>query len=662
MNTDSVQEDKGNSWIGLINDSSASKLEEKFKSKLNFDRATVKLLPMLIKALRQNIHLQKILEDYSSSSPGYDGKVTTEFTFKRDIFLDSRKPQDIKTSRLYTIQYKTSPILFIRNPAKDLEYFKKTRKFKEYKIMIDYFNKVIREKVSMNSSNSILNHPDSQTESLFKKIGRIAERPPRLKKLKNFKKAKSLLSEKETKKFKNSIVSCNCPRHLSLLLNKIISSIQQIMPDVKTNKSKPCSIKRKNKSKSQTRMKFNTTTTQPRSKIRKPSKAWAVPTTKHKNKTLSQVVQWSDINHIFNKTDKTLTSTPANFGNVDYDVQVTTIKNHAEPTESYYRGTYTTNPISTYLNKVETGNNFITSLEKQKQENTTTQYPTTTATTEKKINIFENFEEFQKSNPSALKIYNHADDENDAVITTVADVVNDLKKYSTHGYELLKSNFMSPANRKNTILEYKAEQKDQTTTEMAVKVDLKNETIIKNKVETKKRPIFSGNKLRSTTPKLVDKYSATMDYEEFNEKDTTKLDSDIILSPMYNKQSVPTSQPNFNSMRNKIQSNKEKSKPLFVSFDNDVLEDEIEKIAPEDDYQQEQYKHSERPISIKNITKKMDITDLWKVLKSNNIVMGLNSMTPMNRPTYLQIHRNNWKHEDTNDYDTNIKSNMFDLS
>ncbi|CAG9785327.1 unnamed protein product [Diatraea saccharalis] len=226
-------------WIGLINDSTSSSFDEKFsKSKLNFDRATIKLLPLLIKALKQNRFLEKIIEDYSSPSPVYERRVTTESILKKNIFINKNSWMKKPTSRLYAIEYKTSPILFTYNNANTkLAYFTKIRKIRDYNRIMQYFEKSNTDKdndhtLSMYSDdyNSVTKKTlNSKVDSPLKTVKTYSNQP-------SSKRLKPLQIISNSKNNKNEIVGCKCePSQLSMLLNKILSSLQTFLPGFKLN-------------------------------------------------------------------------------------------------------------------------------------------------------------------------------------------------------------------------------------------------------------------------------------------------------------------------------------------------------------------------------------------------------------------------------------------
>jgi hypothetical protein len=230
------------SWIDIMNDSLSSSLEDKFsKSRLNFDRSTIKLLPLLIKALKQNRYLEKIIEDYSSSSPTYEGKVTTEFTFKKDFVMNTKNWLKKPTTKLYSVEYKTSPGIYFRTPNKNLAYFTKIRKIRDYNRIMEYVHKMINDKVVDHTQPMLPFDYKVQTQKPIKNKNKILK-----KSVKTHYKERAKVLEPHNVNLKhskqNDLVSCKCPKQLGLLINKIVSSIQHLIPYIKTDKTSPCPL------------------------------------------------------------------------------------------------------------------------------------------------------------------------------------------------------------------------------------------------------------------------------------------------------------------------------------------------------------------------------------------------------------------------------------
>ncbi|CAH0627444.1 unnamed protein product [Chrysodeixis includens] len=225
-------------WLGSKNDSDIKSFDSKFTKKINFDRTTLKLLPILLKALNKNRYLEKVLEDYSSSSPPYIGKDSTETTFKRNVFSDSKNWLKMPSSKHYTVDYKTSPLVYWKSPTKRLDYLTKIRKIRDYQRMLNYFDKMINEKVGNNQKRD---YGYTESTLMAATVPMKVEKKKEIPKPKNVPREVTISTHHNDKEIKKddidvSISSCKCPKKIGMLLNKLITGIQNMLPGIIINR------------------------------------------------------------------------------------------------------------------------------------------------------------------------------------------------------------------------------------------------------------------------------------------------------------------------------------------------------------------------------------------------------------------------------------------
>lgn len=247
-------------WLGLMNDSDQTQSNLKFEKKINFDRATLKLLPILMKALNKNRYLEKIIEDYSSSSPPYEEGNETENYFQRNVFSNSNNWLKMPSSKGYTIDYKSSQSLYTRRPTIYSDYLSKIRKLRNYKKMLNNFDKVISERTSSSKASQTPktvfvytekplisvthrikpNKTNSVTISIKKESNRIKLNDIMAENLSNksnnVSKSVSTCRKTENKKLNKHKGYCKCPKDMGILLTKLIQSIKEMIPTM-TNKN-----------------------------------------------------------------------------------------------------------------------------------------------------------------------------------------------------------------------------------------------------------------------------------------------------------------------------------------------------------------------------------------------------------------------------------------
>ncbi|CAB3260824.1 unnamed protein product [Arctia plantaginis] len=247
-------------WLGLMNESDTTQSDMKFEKKINFDRTTLKLLPILIKALNKNRYLEKIIEDYSSSSPPYEEGNETENYFQRNVFSNSKNWLKMPSSKGYTIDHKSSPSLYTRRPTVYSDYLSRIRKLRNYKRMLNNFDKVTSERTSYpkpsQTPKTIFAYTSKPLKSVTHRMKPNKTKPVKStmknksngvkisdvmvenlsNKGKNVSKPVPTFPEIENKKLNKHKGYCKCPRDMGILLNKLIQSIKEMIPTM-TNKN-----------------------------------------------------------------------------------------------------------------------------------------------------------------------------------------------------------------------------------------------------------------------------------------------------------------------------------------------------------------------------------------------------------------------------------------
>ncbi|CAH4009231.1 unnamed protein product [Pieris brassicae] len=138
-------------WLGLMNQSDPLQLDPSHKTKFKLDRTTIQILPLLLKAFTKNKYFDPDVEDNSSPSPNPTEEDSTEKMHK-NIFADTRNWMKMPTSRVYAIEFKTSPIVYFKNPTRNLDYFRKIRKIRDYERVMNYVDKMINDKITSGST------------------------------------------------------------------------------------------------------------------------------------------------------------------------------------------------------------------------------------------------------------------------------------------------------------------------------------------------------------------------------------------------------------------------------------------------------------------------------------------------------------------------------
>ena len=227
-------------WLSLMNNSlEAMPFEVKFdKTKLN--PATIQILPLILKTIKKNVYFDKIIEDSVNLSTTYEKKESTEEISYKSAPETTKNWVRFPVSKLYTIEYKTSPILYFKNPSKNIEYFTKIRKIRDYQRVMNYVDKMISDKVSLGTTIPMAKYiynayriPSMEYTTPITKAKRGDEE------FKNIKK-KLIATSTQTKESK-----CSCKESVKDLLSKFIINLKELLPsatDQAHNTTTPCKV------------------------------------------------------------------------------------------------------------------------------------------------------------------------------------------------------------------------------------------------------------------------------------------------------------------------------------------------------------------------------------------------------------------------------------
>lgn len=622
---DSKPKAKRPNWLSLMNNSLETlPFEVKFnKEKLN--PAIVQILPLILKTLKKNIYLDKIVEDSSSSSPSYAKKESTEELSTKNDVPGTQNWMRSPSSRLYTIEYKTSPILYFRNPTKNIEYFTKIRKIRDYQRIMNYVDKMISDRVSIGTTIPMAKYIYGAY-----KIPNIEYTTP-MTSVENHKTNNIInMQIKKTKTASTQTVekNCQCPKIMSDLLSKFIVRLKALLPNLSSkrhNISTSCNH-------SQQRIQengYNKETTS-KDKTLPYTSTHALSTATPKiTKEYSSYAPQINIEHssynsvnIFQSQDDTM-----------HDISKL-IKPY-EQIEMTNGNDFTYETVATkqYFDEISNKSNI--------EELLSTPMVSTQITPLKvsETTVTNNDEKKSSSDPevSEFPVFVETDYEN--YNETNLNIIDYFKMLDAHSLELLKRKIVP--NRKK-IEHYK---------------------IINNVNNIE-------NSIANSSPTSIDDYNIDLINENVNNSDivvepstssaTTDPTKNEYFAETKTHSSINTTIIDYITTENTL--NNIKSDPTLRS-DDITLEEEIER-APLDD--------SDTSIkNLENIIKKLNNTYMlnknneaseyeWELVKIEDDKYP-NSMIPQSRSSYLEIQRGDWKNEEHNDYDNNINNyNLFD--
>lgn len=213
-------------WLGLMNDTTEDFSFDPKLAKANMDRTTLKLLPLLVKAIKKNAALEKLFDDPTRSSILNEGK-NNEASEDGAEYNAPTKDGITPNANLLAIEYKTLPIVYFQSPT--IEHYTKIRKIRDHQKIIKYFDKMINDKLYTRSSRQM--QPEVYAVTTLKTV------------LKKYaKKTKAPEPNKKTTHDEHNSNNCKCriyTNQYGALLNKIFLSIKKILPEINNHLKKP---------------------------------------------------------------------------------------------------------------------------------------------------------------------------------------------------------------------------------------------------------------------------------------------------------------------------------------------------------------------------------------------------------------------------------------
>lgn len=622
-------------WIGLFNDSTA--FDAKYnKAKLNIDPNTLKLLPIILKALNHNRYLEKLIED-SSSSPVYERKDTTEFSFKKNIFTDSKNWMRNPGTR------NNLEIDHFKLPSSNLDYYSKNRKIRDYQRILNYFDKMISDKVNIGANQPV--HIVTPTEKPL----------PISKSVKIKKEADNANLKMQTNKAEPTKIQiiksegCKCSKKLGLLLSKLMTNIQDLIPEIMIAKS-PCNAKRiddvqkdnaiittTSKPLSPTKLTFSRLVKKSTTAIKKASSSREkarVTVFKKEVKKRIDPVQTSEQGS--NEIENVNLDFIKKFYNKNYKLStITTSKGYLEATKAFYIKEATTIPMQ--KNRKTVIKNQISA-----EEDYTTEDATTVLYGTKKSRTMSNNKAVHNDDTSTTNEYKFNDFNQirfqDLQLNTKKPLKVAGNKQTRNKFDLVK--FINKAMESELFHLNKAiiptsfslvKTKGTSTPKAKIELDssLRPETGYESSAVIRKN--YSGKtsikRYKDQTTVPSQNSNTTKIRENFNEDEENKTSEDDIQEEESMKQ--------IETLNNHIRPS--------LKYDNDKAVNYSSLLYG--------------PVTIK-YTNDSDI--ILQIEETNP--RQLKSMLPMSRPMYLEINRNNFKQDTADDYNANVMdTNIFDL-
>lgn len=567
--------------------------------------------------------MDKVLDD-SSQKPKNE-KHTTEFPIQRNVFTDARNWIRMPPSRMYAIEYKTSPIVFFK--SRNLETLAKARKMMESQRIMNYLDKMLSEKVNSVPPNPV---KDGEFSSTIKTTTIPDEIP-----------AKTYLQYIDTDSFREKIKpawkveapvtegkeldSCKCPGNLGEILKKLARNIEQLLPERSEGKldlSKPCS-----KSKTTTVTPSTVTTKKFLKIINKFGKTNVAPLIEHRNQQKTFVIESkpeirpedkllsvkSMITNIPNQLRRTphkdladivITNYKKRHGNskgADRD-QITTIKWDVEPSE------YIT------FNSI-----------------TTSKPPTTKTVTVKLVSLKTTTSKLATSKPviaaTATKLWHMTTEQNLVIAHQYNEnIFSGSKDYSK------QSKFAHIATTSSPEVSI-----DKTIDEIKIG---KKKILLKQFLQNQKESLTRNKHFKGT---LADVYKAEISelpaMKTFNSK---RNDYEVPKDSQPKIDSSTTNTLVVSDISNMHVGNNTKTRSVesFVA----ITDEDFEKILPE---------------LVENDAILLNDTALAESLRKLDISSQevSHSILPQSRPSFLEIRRNEGRHDDV-DYDPDTLNNL----
>lgn len=232
-------------WHDILNDSSI--FETKInKGNYNLDASTLKLLPIILRALNSNLIFDNEIDDVSLKP------LSDKTAVNDDSYLESQKSTFTNWLRTpNTIDYRPH----YKSPT-NLDYYSKIRKIRNYQKVLSLFDKMINNKMSMTSSEltveELTDKPKASRESkeFEKKKTTFSTRhhlsqPRRVMMVRKVTqtsttKKKTTTATKQRETIMTNEKKCSCPKNIKILLNKVVHSIQEVLPELSLMVKVPC--------------------------------------------------------------------------------------------------------------------------------------------------------------------------------------------------------------------------------------------------------------------------------------------------------------------------------------------------------------------------------------------------------------------------------------
>lgn len=569
------------------------------KGKIGLDPATIKILPLILKTLKKNKYFH---EESSSHDPLPDKREPTDQMYDKNVFSDTRNWMKFPTSRLYTIEYKTSPIVYFKNPTRNIDYFKKVRKIRDYQRIMNYVDKMISERVTFGSTVPM--------NKYFYDIHKNSMIPEHTTPMTKTKDSRTKTSKESTKKpnieISNEKPRCSCPKKMNELLSKLITNLQKLLPNFtklsnKSNATKPC----KHKNNESTTKSPQTTTSESLLEFftkSYSSTALNVETTTKPYTTQSTTTNLPKIDYTLNAIVALLHPSiqKKDVSNNLFSSKTTTTKNYIEATDENLGNT--TDPVRNTSDAISpaTVRDYILSSHLKESTKSFLNYP-------------KEYEDYVET----TSIYtNNVKTRNDEIMT------------NTKGQELNESKSGKRFSNTNLNKEYYNVMKEAET-------DLES-TVTTTDIYSEYDPWKLRQQPSSTETVMTSIFPMTKNLKEDALKDRAVTQSnkieqsvkteDITLEEELEKTSDETAEENIKNLENIIRAlNSTDTNNKTTTEASDLYEWEL--INIEDNYK-------------------------------NDIFT--NSMIPNDRSSYLEIQRNDWKPDDNQDFDNNINHYLFE--
>ncbi|XP_072940521.1 uncharacterized protein [Epargyreus clarus] len=640
-------------WLDLMNNSAdGPTLQERFnKANINIDRTTLKLLPILLKAFNQNRYVDKLIEEPTSLYPPYEKSDTTDVSYTKNVFADTRNWMKMPNSRLYAIEYKTSPIVYFKNPTRNVDYFTKIRKIRDYQRIMNYFDKMISERNILGSTQpmkSDLSHtemPIRMTKPMRKHkfTQTIIDKPTST--------PRTLAQDKNAK--------CKCSHKLGQLMQKLLSSIQHLLSYFSVSNANKTIYNCSDVVHPRPFETLNDIST----------------TEKHMDTKIHDAVQpeitktTSAYKQFLNRHKYTVDFTPTNNVDIRRDYTIKTIMNLLKPNfkkHNYFdtklgsnEGFSTTNSYvglsETNSPTKEASTESILKYLSYANKKVPTDAVTTVADYILQKGIYDDFPE-TKSSPTTFADTDFTTDD-DYYTETTANLANHFERLDAHSRELIKNKIISTI--KNDTKEEKSVtypfKGTRTSQHVLVYNNMGSMRKVGNLVSNKNnsKPLPMPHRFAPITKPII---KSTTTKKRLPPVPTTKP---TIEKPVENE-------TKFRYFNVKPIEHKE-AKSKENSTEKIMIEEGTLKAWKENVSKEITLKHIEAEIKSLNNETTTDQSEIttnldsqWELVQIEENPTPPKSMMPLSRSTYLEIKRNDWKHEETHDYDTNMNNFFYE--